>query len=113
MALADDLPRLWNHPAASTETRKRILRAVLKEVIVTVEPDACASCCTGRVASLKDRHGDRARDQRIVSVLNRLGIRSAKGHTRTELRVRNSRCEHGSALQAAARPGSSERCSAY
>ena len=37
LALADDLPRLWNHPAASSETRKRILRAVLKEIIVTVE----------------------------------------------------------------------------
>jgi hypothetical protein len=39
MALADDLPQLWNHPAASSETRKRILRAVLKEIIVTVEAD--------------------------------------------------------------------------
>ena len=37
LALADDLPRLWNHPSASSETRKRILRAVLKEIIVTVE----------------------------------------------------------------------------
>ena len=26
LALADDLPALWNHPAASVETRKRILR---------------------------------------------------------------------------------------
>jgi hypothetical protein len=39
LALADDLPRLWNHPAASAETRKRILRAVLNEIVVTVEPD--------------------------------------------------------------------------
>src|SRR5262249_56210444 len=37
LALADDLPRLWNHPGASSEIRKRILRAVLKEIIVTVE----------------------------------------------------------------------------
>src|ERR1700745_434472 len=37
LALADDLPRVWNHPAASSETRKRILRAVLKEIIVTAE----------------------------------------------------------------------------
>ncbi len=39
LALADDLPQLWNHPAASAETRKRILRAVLKEIIVTVTAD--------------------------------------------------------------------------
>jgi hypothetical protein len=31
LTLADDLPQLWSHPAASSETRKRILRAVLKE----------------------------------------------------------------------------------
>jgi len=37
LALADDLPQLWNHPAASIEIRKRILRAVLKEIIVTIE----------------------------------------------------------------------------
>jgi hypothetical protein len=39
LALADDLPQLWNHPAASTETRKRILPAVLHEIIVTVAAD--------------------------------------------------------------------------
>jgi hypothetical protein len=38
MALAEDLPHLWNHPAASVETRKRVLRAVLEEIIVVVEP---------------------------------------------------------------------------
>ncbi len=37
-ALAEDLPRTWDHPAASAETRKRMLRAVLEEIIVTVEP---------------------------------------------------------------------------
>jgi hypothetical protein len=37
LALADDLPQLWNHPAASIEIRRRILRAVLKEIIVTIE----------------------------------------------------------------------------
>ena len=37
LALAEDLPALWNHPAASVETRKRILRTVLKEIIVTAE----------------------------------------------------------------------------
>jgi hypothetical protein len=39
LALADDLPQLWNHPAASSETRKRILRTVLKEIIVSVAAD--------------------------------------------------------------------------
>src|SRR6202008_4797534 len=39
LALADSLPPLGNPPAASSETRKRILRAVLNEIIVTVEAD--------------------------------------------------------------------------
>jgi recombinase/recombinase-like zinc beta ribbon protein len=37
LALADDLPQVWNHPAASAEIRKRILRTVLKEIVVTIE----------------------------------------------------------------------------
>ena len=37
-ALGAQLPRLWNHPAASAATRKRILRTVLEEIVVTVEP---------------------------------------------------------------------------
>ena len=37
LALAEDLPRAWSHPAASAETRKRLLRAVLEEIIVNVE----------------------------------------------------------------------------
>ena len=39
LALADDLPRVWNHPDASIEIRKRILRAVLMEIVVTIEGD--------------------------------------------------------------------------
>ena len=37
-------------------------------------------------------------DQSIASVLNRLGKRSAKGHTWTQVRVRNFRCEHQIAI---------------
>ena len=34
-------------------------------------------------------------DRSIASVLNRLGVRSAKGHTWTQLRIRCFRNEHG------------------
>ncbi|WP_376708672.1 recombinase family protein [Bradyrhizobium australafricanum] len=37
LGLGTDVERLWSHPAASVATRKRILRAVLEEIIVTVE----------------------------------------------------------------------------
>src|SRR5690348_3956649 len=122
LALADDLPRLWNHPGASAETRKRILRAVLNEIVVTVEPDRLHLMLHWqggdhtRLHVVKNRVGQHrwktdaateelirelARmlpDQSIASVLNRLGIRSAKGHTWTQVRVRNFRCEYQIAI---------------
>jgi hypothetical protein len=39
LALGTDLPRLWNHPAATAATRKRILRTVLEEIVVNMESD--------------------------------------------------------------------------
>ena len=122
LALADDLPRLWNHPAASAGTRKRILRAVLNEIVVTVEADRLHLVLHWqggdhtRLEVVKNRVGEHrwktntateelirelARalpDQSIASVLNRLGVRSAKGHTWTQERVRNFRCEHRIAI---------------
>lgn len=118
LALATDLPRLWNHPAASPETRKRILRAVLKEIIVTVAPGRLHLVLHWqggdhtRLEVVKNRSGQNrwktdvatvqlvrelARilpDHSIAPLLNRLGIRSAKGLTWTELRVRNFRGTH-------------------
>src|ERR1700739_1346252 len=118
MALADDLPRLWNHPAASSETRKRLLRSVLKEISVTVALDPLPLVLHWqggdhtRLEVAKNRTGQNrwktdvetvqlvrelARilpDPRIAPLLNRLGIRSAKGQSWTQLRVRNFRCVH-------------------
>jgi excisionase family DNA binding protein len=117
-ALADDLPQLWNHPTASNETRKRILRAVLEEIIVTVEADRLRLVLHWqggdhtRLEVAKNRTGQNrwktdietvqlvrelARilpDHSIAPLLNRLGIRSAKGQSWTQLRVRNFRGVH-------------------
>ena len=35
LALADDLPTVWHHPASSPEIKKRLLRAVLKEIVAS------------------------------------------------------------------------------
>jgi excisionase family DNA binding protein len=118
LALAEDLPALWNHPAASVETRKRILRTVLKEIIVTAEPGQLHLVLHWqggdhtRLEVMKNRSGQNrwktdvateqlvcelARllpDHSIAPVLNRLGVRSAKGQTWTQLRVRNFRGAH-------------------
>ncbi len=39
LALAGDLPQLWNHPDSSPVFKKRILRVVLKEIIARSEDD--------------------------------------------------------------------------
>jgi excisionase family DNA binding protein len=122
MALADDLPRAWNHPSATAETRKRILRTVLEEIVVRVDANHLQlklHWTGGDHTALelpRTRHGahrwktsiateqliqDLARllpDGSIASVLNRLGIGSAKGHTWTQLRIRIFRAERGIAI---------------
>ena len=118
LTLGTDLERLWNHPAASAATRKRILRAVLEEIIVTAEPGHLRVKLHwkgGDHTSLevaKNRAGehrwktsatteqlirDLARllpDGSIASLLNRLGMRTARGHTWTQQRVCVFRNDH-------------------
>jgi excisionase family DNA binding protein len=118
LALADDLPQVWNHPESSVEIRKRILRAVLTEIIVTIDGDRLCLVVHWqggdhtRLEVVKNRIGQNrfktdketvqlvrelARvlpDHSIAPVLNRLRIRSARGNTWNELRVRNFRGTH-------------------
>lgn len=118
MRLAGDLPKLWNDADASVETRKRILRSALKEVVVTAEIGRLRVVLHWqggdhtRLEVLKNRTGENryktdettkqlvcelARlmpDKRIAAVLNRLELRSARGLTWTLLRVRNFRGVH-------------------
>lgn len=118
LALAEDLPRLWNNPAASVATRKRLLRALAEEIVVRVEPSRLQLKLhwkggdhtalevpknrTGQhrwktCATTEQLIRDLARllpDSTIASLLNRLGVRSAKENTWTSLRVRVFRSEH-------------------
>ena len=113
--LALDLPRLWNHPAASFDLKKRLLRAVIKEIVVYVEKatlrvllhwqggqhtemrlrkrkvgehrwktDESTLALIRQLARLMS-------DKQIAAQLNRMGIKSAKGHTWTRARVGNFR----------------------
>jgi excisionase family DNA binding protein len=118
LALAADLPQLWNHPAASAATRKRILRAALEEIVVNVEPrrlllklhwkggDHTALEVpkngpgqTRWKTSLETEQLIRglarlAPDTHITAILNRLGVHTGKGHTWTQQRVKSFRNEH-------------------
>ena len=70
MALAEDLPRAWDHTAASAETRKRILRAVLEEIIVNVEPAHLLPArqgCPGAPYVIRQDDLNRPSIQRVVA----------------------------------------------
>ncbi len=116
--LALDLPRLWHHPSAPFDLKKRILRTVIKEVVVYVEESQLRVLIHwqgGQHTELslrKRRTGQhrwttsvetvdlirqlarRMSDKQIAAQLNRLGIKTAKGHTWTRVRVGNFRTIH-------------------
>ena len=117
LALGADLHRVWNHPAAGNESRKRILRAVIKEIVARVA-DARIELVihwqdgdhtenrTGQhrwtadveVQTLISQLARQLNDASIASLLNRLGYRTGRDMTWTETRVRSFRCTHGVAV---------------
>ena len=118
LALGTDLPRLWGHPEATAATRKRILRAVLEEIVVTLEANRLrlkVHWKGGDHTTLeveRNRAGETrwktsveieqlirdlarlAPDRTIAAILNRLGMPTAKGHTWTQPRVTVFRNDH-------------------
>jgi excisionase family DNA binding protein len=111
LALADDLPAVWNHPSSSPEIKKRLLRTVLKEIIVSVREHRIRLVLHWQggdhteIEVIKNRAGLHrwktnveiegiiralARlmpDARIAALLNRAGKRTAKGFPWTRNRV--------------------------
>ena len=110
LALAQDLPRLWNAPSTSARDRKRMLRLLIEDI--TVEPDpqrravvlhlrwrggVCedipvdlppekirtSSVLLNRIRELTPT----ARDAQIASILNEEGLRTARGKPFTRARV--------------------------
>jgi DNA invertase Pin-like site-specific DNA recombinase len=120
--LGEDLPALWNHPQSPPELKKRILRAVVHEIVVRREGDKISMLLhwhggdhtsTEFITTKTGKHRwstsadmitlarELARvqpDQGIAAILNRLGKRTAHGHTWTEARVRAFRNDHGIAV---------------
>jgi hypothetical protein len=131
LRLGEDLPVAWNHPAASVELKKRMLRTVLTEIIADVvdEPPEIqmwlhwaggvhtqlrvAKNRTGKHRRCADQKvGDLVRelakvcsDANIAAILNRLGYRTGAGNTWIESRVRSFRSYH----QIAAMPTNGKR----
>ena len=118
MALGADLETAWSNPGATAETRKRILRAVLEEIVATLTEErielvihwrggdhtrlAVPRNKTGQHrwssdADVRDLIRALARQQvdgAIAATLNRLGKRTGRGNPWTEARVRSFRSQH-------------------
>lgn len=122
LQLGEDVPAVWRHPQSSMSLKKRIVRTVLKEIVARKDGEKITMLlhwCGGdhtELAFQKNKTGQHryaapadivelvrqlARvqsDQGIVSILNRLGIRTGRGHTWTEVRVRSFRDTHAIAV---------------
>ncbi len=118
LQLGDDLLAVWNHPASSPALKKRILRTVVQEIVVDIDAELVtltvhwqggdhtqhqfAKNKTGHhryrvsddVVALIQQLARVQPDQGIASTLNRLGLRSGRGHTWTDVRVRSFRSDH-------------------
>lgn len=118
LALGTDLPRVWVHPAATNEVRKRLLRVVIKEIVARVA-DARIELVIHwqggdhtELNVVKNRVGQhrwtadvevqtlvaqlarQLNDGSIAALLNRLGHRTGRDLTWTETRVRSFRGAH-------------------
>jgi excisionase family DNA binding protein len=126
MALGADLEAAWRHPRATAETRKRILRTAIAEIVATLADGAIelvihwqggdhtrlsvARNRTGQHrwrcdAAVDDMIRDLARqqsDQAIAATLNRAGMRTGRDNSWTQARVCSFRRAHGIAVY---RPG--------
>jgi DNA invertase Pin-like site-specific DNA recombinase len=124
LQLGDDLPALWRHPNSSAQLKKRIVRTLLHEIMVSKDGDKICMVLHWhggdhtRLDFLKNRTGQHRHatpdnvvqlirqlarvqpDQAIVSILNRLGLRTGHGNTWTEGRLRVFRNDHKIAVYA-------------
>jgi DNA invertase Pin-like site-specific DNA recombinase len=120
LRLGEDLPVLWNHPAASPQLKKRILRTVLEEILIKPEEDLTFHCVhlhwaggvhtelrllrnkTGQHGQSADRTvvdliGELAKicpDKAIAAILNRLGYQTGQGKSWKASRVAGLRGYH-------------------
>ena len=118
LQLGDDLPRLWRHPQSDQQLKKRIVRTLLHEIVVTKEGEKISMVLHWhggdhttleflKIKTGQHRHTtpdnviklirELARvqpDQGIVGILNRLGLRTGHGNTWTEGRLRIFRRDH-------------------
>jgi DNA invertase Pin-like site-specific DNA recombinase len=119
--LAEDLHRVWNHPAATPQTKKRLLRVLIKEIWVHLREDrslvatvhwqggvhtelfiprlqrpraATKKTTTLELVQLIKKLVNCANDTQIARVLNRLQRKTTEGRTWTKYEVMQFRQAH-------------------
>jgi excisionase family DNA binding protein len=119
LALAQDLQRVWDSGGATVETRKRIIRLLIEEIVVDIVADKIELVIHWhggdhtRLSVKKNKHGQNrwttdadvvefvqllARhmpDKAIASILNRSGKSTGRGNSWTSSRVYSLRRVHG------------------
>ncbi|RYD34853.1 MAG: recombinase family protein [Verrucomicrobiaceae bacterium] len=130
MALAYDLPSVWNAPGATMRTKQRLTRILIQEVVIDQKEDLKEAVVTihwtgGRHTEIhvsrarsgrypEDRHpgpvevirklGGQWPDRELAVTMNRMRCRSAEGTTWTAVRVRQLRERMGIAAFDPAQP---------
>jgi len=118
LRLGEDLPSLWHDPRSSKQLKKRIIRTVLREIVVKKIGDKISMLLHWQggdhtaLEFLRNKSGEHRyvapdnvvqlvrdlacvqSDQGIVATLNRVGVRTGRGQTWTEGRVRTFRATH-------------------
>ena len=126
MALGADLEAAWHHTRATAETRKRILRTAIAEIVATLTDRAAELIihwqggehtrlsvprnrpgqhrwrCDAAVDDMIRELARQQPDQAIAATLNRAGVRAGRGNTWTQARVCSFRRAHAIAVY---RPG--------
>ena len=117
MALAQDLPAVWNAPSTSAGTKQRLIRTLIEEVVIDLDDAANEAILTihwvgGRHSETRvprrraaryspdckpdpvevmRKLGGRLPDRELAVTMNRMRCRSEGGGTWTTLRVRELR----------------------
>jgi DNA invertase Pin-like site-specific DNA recombinase len=121
LRLADDLPSIWRAGSTTVEMRKRIIRTVLEEAVVDVDPSHAKiildlhwkggvhthlevrknrtgehrHCTDQQIVELVRQLASQLQDTAIVPILNKLGYKTGHGNTWTTNRLRSLRNSHG------------------
>jgi DNA invertase Pin-like site-specific DNA recombinase len=120
LALGRDLPAVWEHPEATTSLKKRILRTVLEEIVISVgedesnyilrmhwvggahtevsvrrnKPGRHRNCTDQNVLELIRELSKVCSNKQIAAVLNRLGYKTGCGNPWREHRVATLKHNH-------------------